>query len=104
MVTPLLQLFQSQQRDVVDTMSNEKDKHIYEEPYTYSNRNGAGQNERYGNVRYRSPRNKITASGPTSMNTVGKADLPTFDGSEKDNIKTFFEYFDKLALFNRWDV
>ena len=99
METPILRRFQSQQRDVVDTMSNEEDEHRYEEPYTYSN----GQNERYENARYRSPRNRITAYGPTSMNTVGKADLPTFDGSQKENIKTFFESFEKLALFNGWN-
>ena len=57
METPILRRFQSQQRDVVDTMSNEEDEHRYEEPYTHSN----GQNEQYENARYRSPRNRITA-------------------------------------------
>ena len=109
---------QSQQRDVVDEISTSSSSDDYEEDHTYqdviypedrdsqqSQQSDLSGILRNGRRRYRrdgrnSRRNK--SADVRSMNTVGKADLPTFEGSEKENIKTFFENFEKLAAFNGW--
>ena len=37
------------------------------------------------------------------MNLIGKTDLPTFGGSQKENVRIFFETFEKLSAFYKWD-
>ena len=32
-----------------------------------------------------------------------KTDLPTFGGSQKENVRIFFETFEKLSAFYKWD-
>ncbi|MEO0683463.1 MAG: hypothetical protein AAFY76_00045, partial [Cyanobacteria bacterium J06649_11] len=107
----------SQQRDVLTSSATSSDD--YNEDHTYqemvypedrdsqqsqrtnmsrrSSRHGRNRQRRDG--RYARRHQSVDVR---SLNTVGKADLPTFDGSEKENVKTFFESFEKLALFNNW--
>ena len=37
------------------------------------------------------------------MNLIGKTDLPTFGGSQKENVRIFFETFETLSPFYKQD-
>ena len=94
METPMFtRRIRSQQRDALDSTTSEESDHTYEEPYSYST-----SEQSKGTISKRDLNKMLT-----SLNTVGKADLPTFSGAENENIKAFFDNFEKLALFNGWD-
>ena len=97
--TPLVPQVRSQQRDVLNSTTSEE--HTYEEPYTYSEGGGEGGEQRYAR---RNNNNDNNNNHTIQINTVtvGKADLPSFTGSNKDDVKSFFKKFERISECNSW--